>query len=73
VALLKAVLLLLLLLQLEEWEADASASQLSLLEAVREVLAALLKDLGRCATVVVKPRYSVARCPVSLAATQLCC
>jgi hypothetical protein len=40
-------LLLLLLQQLEEWEADASPSQLSLLEAVREVLAALLKDLGR--------------------------
>jgi hypothetical protein len=41
------LLLLLLLLQLEEWEADPSPSQLSLLEAVREVLAALLKDLGR--------------------------
>jgi hypothetical protein len=34
-------------LQLEEWEADPSPGQLSLVEAVREVLAALLKDLTR--------------------------
>jgi hypothetical protein len=36
-----------LFLQLEEWEADPSAGQLSLVEALREVLAALLKDLTR--------------------------
>lgn len=34
-------------MQLEEWEADPSPGQLSLVEAVREVLAALLKDLTR--------------------------
>lgn len=34
-------------LQLEEWESDPSPSQLSLVEAVREVLTALLKDLTR--------------------------
>lgn len=33
--------------QLEEWEADPSSGQLSLVEAVREVLAALLKELTR--------------------------
>lgn len=41
------LLLLLHLLQLEEWEADPSAGQLQLVEAVREVLSALLKDLTR--------------------------
>jgi hypothetical protein len=33
--------------QLEEWEAEPSPGQLSLVEAVREVLAALLRELAR--------------------------
>jgi hypothetical protein len=33
--------------QLEEWEADPSPGQLSLVEALREVLTALIKDLSR--------------------------
>ena len=34
-------------MQLEEWEADPSPGQLSLVEALREVLTALIKDLSR--------------------------
>jgi hypothetical protein len=33
--------------QLEEWEADPSPGQLSLLEAIREVLTALVRELAK--------------------------
>jgi hypothetical protein len=42
-----ALLLLLFLLQLEEWEQEPSSCQLAILEALKEVLGSLLRELSR--------------------------